>query len=249
MKNYNYLFVLMLLLSGCSNKMQVTTIQPSSIQLNNSSPSDTSISALIEPYKSVLENEMNEVLISSTAEAVKGQPESTLGNLIADITLAESNRILQSKNLPLADLCMLNNGGLRTSLPEGKITVGKIFELMPFENEMVVLTLSGEKALGLLSYIAKSNGQPLAGATLEIKDEKPENILIGGKALDATKTYRVVTSDYLAGGGDKMRFFSAPIAYQVLNVKLRDGIMNYMRIENKKGNTLNPKTDGRIKNK
>ena len=249
MKNYNYLFVLMLLLSGCSNKMQVTTIQPSSIQLNNSSPSDTSISALIEPYKSVLENEMNEVLISSTAEAVKGQPESTLGNLIADITLAESNRILQSKNLPLADLCMLNNGGLRTSLPEGKITVGKIFELMPFENEMVVLTLSGEKALGLLSYIAKSNGQPLAGATLEIKDEKPENILIGGKALDATKTYRVVTSDYLAGGGDKMRFFSAPIAYQVLNVKLRDGIINYMRIENKKGNTLNPKTDGRIKNK
>ena len=237
----------MLLLSGCSTKMKVTTIQPSSIQLNNSSPTDTSISALIEPYKSVLENEMNEVLISSTAEAVKGQPESTLGNLIADITLAESNRILQSKNLPLADLCMLNNGGLRTSLPEGKITVGKIFELMPFENEMVVLTLSGEKALGLLSYIAKSNGQPLAGATLEIKDEKPENILIGGKAFDATKTYRVVTSDYLAGGGDKMRFFSAPIAYQVLNVKLRDGIMNYMRIENKKGNTLNPKTDGRIK--
>lgn len=227
--------------------MQVTSIQPSSIPLNTTSPEDENIKSLIEPYKSVLENEMNEVLITSSAEAIKGQPESSLGNLIADITLTEGNNILQKKNLPLADICMLNNGGLRTSLPEGKITVGKIFELMPFENEMVVLTLSGEKAMGLFNYIAKSNGMPLAGATLTIMDEKPENILVGGKAFDAAKTYRIVTSDYLAGGGDKMRFFSEPLSYQILNVKLRDAIINYMRAENKKGNTLNPKTDGRIK--
>lgn len=227
--------------------MQVTSIQPSSIPLNSASPEDETIKNLIDPYKSVLDNEMNEVLILSKAEAVKGQPESSLGNLIADITLNESNNILEKKNLPAADICMLNNGGLRTSLPEGKITVGKIFELMPFENEIVILTLSGEKTAGLFNYIAKSNGMPLAGATLTIVDEKPEQILIGGKAFDPSKTYRVATSDYLAGGGDKMRFFSEPMAYQVLNVKLRDAIINYMRVENKKGNTLNPKTDGRIK--
>jgi len=247
LKNLFSLFLSLIIFNSCSNKMQVTSIQPSSIQLNNTSAEDEGIKSLIEPYKSVLDNEMNEVLITSTAEAVKGQPESTLGNLIADITLWESNNVLLKKNLPPADICMLNNGGLRTSLPEGKINVGKIFELMPFENEIVVLTLSGEKALGLLNYVARSNGQPLAGATLEIKDEKPENILIGGKAFDPTKTYRVVTSDYLAGGGDKMRFFNEPLSYQILNVKLRDAIINYMRAENKKGNTLNPKTDGRIK--
>jgi 2',3'-cyclic-nucleotide 2'-phosphodiesterase (5'-nucleotidase family) len=227
--------------------MKVTSIQPSSIQVNNSTQEDESIKSLIEPYKSVLDNEMNEVLIKSKAEAVKGQPESALGNLIADITLAETNRILQAKNLPQADISMLNNGGLRTSLPEGNITVGKIFELMPFENEIVVLTLSGEKAMGLFKYIAKSNGMPLAGATLEIKDENAENIKINGNAFDPNKTYRVATSDYLAGGGDKMRFFSEPISYQILNVKLRDAIINYLRAENKKGNLLNPKTDGRIK--
>lgn len=247
MKKLVSFLIIALIFNACSNKMQVTSIQPSSIQLNNTSAEDEAIKALIEPYKSVLDNEMNEVLINSNAEAVKGQPESTLGNLIADITLWESNNILQKKNLPLADICMLNNGGLRTSLPEGKINVGKIFELMPFENEVVVLTLSGEKAQGLFKYIAKSNGMPLSGATLEIKDENAENIFIGGKAFDPSKTYRVVTSDYLAGGGDKMRFFNEPIAYQVLNVKLRDAIINYMRAENKKGNSLNPKTDGRIK--
>lgn len=247
MKKIIYIFTIAFIFSACSGEKQVTSIQPSSIQLNSSNTEDEAIKSLIEPYKSVLDNEMNEVLINSTAEAVKGQPESTLGNLIADITLWECNSILQKKNLPLADICMLNNGGLRTSLPEGKINVGKIFELMPFENEIVVLTLSGEKTAGLFNYIAKSNGMPLSGATMEIKDENPENILIGGKAFDATKTYRVVTSDYLAGGGDKMRFFNEPLSYQLLNVKLRDAIINYMRAENKKGNTLNPKTDGRIK--
>jgi len=247
LKKLLYLFVLANIFNACSSKIKVTSIQPSSIQINNTSQEDESIKALIEPYKSVLDSEMNEVLIKSSAEAIKGQPESTLGNLIADITLWESNNILQKKNLPLADISMLNNGGLRTSLPEGNISVGKIFELMPFENEIVVLTLSGEKALGLFKYVAKSNGMPLGGVTMEINDENAENIKINGAVFDPNKTYRVATSDYLAGGGDKMRFFSAPISYLVLNVKLRDALINYMRAENKKGNTLNPKTDGRIK--
>lgn len=249
MKRINLIAItLLLLLNACSNKLQVSHIQPSTIQLNNKSPEDEKINALIEPYKKVLDNEMNEVLIKSNAEATKGQPESSLGNLISDITLAESNKILQQSNDTPADFCMLNNGGLRTSLPEGNITLGKIFELMPFENEIVVLTLSGEKTLNLFKYIAHAKGVPLAGATFEIKDENPENIIINGHAFDISKNYRVATSDYLANGGDKMRFFSNPIAKQTLNIKLRDAIVNYMRYENKKGNTLNPKKDGRIKN-
>jgi 2',3'-cyclic-nucleotide 2'-phosphodiesterase (5'-nucleotidase family) len=245
-KRILYLHLFLTLLCACSSAVKVSSIQPSSIQLNADTPEDESIKNLIEPYKSVLENEMNEVLVKSSAEAVKGQPESSLGNLIADITLLECNNILKKKNLPPADISMLNNGGLRTSLPAGNITAGKIFELMPFENEMVVLTLSGSKTMGLMFYIAKSNGQPVSGLTLNIINEKPKQIMIGGAPFDSTKTYRIVTSDYLASGGDKMRFFSEPIAYQQLNVKLRDAIINYMRTENQKGKTLNPKTDGRI---
>lgn len=234
-------------LFACQSSVKVSSIQPSSIQINANSAEDEAIKNLIEPYKSVLDNEMNEVLVKSSAEAVKGQPESSLGNLIADITLHQCNQILQKKNLPLADICMLNNGGLRTSLPQGNITVGKIFELMPFENDMVVLTLSGSKTLGLMNYIAKSNGQPVSGLSMNIINEKPKQVMIGGQEFDSLKTYRIVTTDYLASGGDKMRFFSEPISYQPLNTKLRDAIMNYMRAENNKGNMLNPKTDGRIK--
>lgn len=239
--------VLITQLFACHSSVKLSSIQPSSIQINANSAEDEAIKILIEPYKSVLDNEMNEVLVKSSAEAVKGQPESSLGNLIADITLHQCNQILQKKNLPLADICMLNNGGLRTSLPQGNITVGKIFELMPFENDMVVLTLSGSKTRGLMNYIAKSNGQPVSGLSMNIINEKPKQVMIGGQEFDSLKTYRIVTTDYLASGGDKMRFFSEPISYQTLNTKLRDAIMNYMRAENNKGNMLNPKTDGRIK--
>jgi 2',3'-cyclic-nucleotide 2'-phosphodiesterase (5'-nucleotidase family) len=111
----------------------------------------------------------------------------------------------------------------------------------------VVLTLSGSKTRGLMNYIAKSNGQPVSGLSMNIINEKPKQVMIGGQEFDSLKTYRIVTTDYLASGGDKMRFFSEPISYQPLNTKLRDAIMNYMRAENNKGNMLNPKTDGRIK--
>ncbi len=249
MKKIFILLYVAFILYGCNNKLQVTSIQPSTVKLDQSAPEDTAIKSLIAPYKNVLDNEMNEVLIVSTAEATKGQPESSLGNLIADITLNESNKIMLSKKMPKADICMLNNGGLRTSLPEGNITLGKIFELMPFENEIVVLTLSGSKTKGLFKYIARANGMPLSGATLVIADEKPEQIIINGEPFDSTKTYRVATSDYLANGGDKMNFFSKPLDVSITHVKLRDAIVDYMRNENKNGKTLNPKKDGRTRNK
>ena len=55
------------------------------------------------------------------------------------------------------DFCLLNNGGLRTSLPQGNITRRKIFELMPFENELVVVTISKEKMTDLKAYLKNYN--------------------------------------------------------------------------------------------
>lgn len=236
------------IISSCAAKFHLNEIKPSTNAIDTKTPEDAEIAALIAPYQSKLNGEMNAVLIQSDDEAIKGQPEGKLGNLIADITLAQTNVVLKAQNKPLADICMLNNGGLRTSLPKGDITMGKIFELMPFENEIAILTLSGEKTEGLFNYIAIAKGMPLAGARLVIKDEKPTQITINGQPFDKTKTYRVATSDYLAGGGDKMRFFAAPLAYEMANKKLRDAIADYMEEENKKGNTLKPKLDGRITN-
>jgi 2',3'-cyclic-nucleotide 2'-phosphodiesterase (5'-nucleotidase family) len=247
-RHYILLFCL-LMLAACSTPNHLSKTEVSGIRLDSSAAGDPAIDAMIEPYKSTLEKEMNEILVYSTSDAVKGQPEGKLGNLIADLSLSAANRYLKESGKKAADICMLNNGGLRTSLPAGAITRGKIFELMPFENMLVVLTISGEQMKNLLSYIGRSKGMPVAGLQMKIDAEgNAKDVMIGGKPFDMNQNYRVATSDYLAGGGDKMGFFKNPLETENLNRKLRDALIEEMVMTNRQGKKLEPKLDNRISN-
>ncbi|MBA3901476.1 MAG: 5'-nucleotidase C-terminal domain-containing protein [Bacteroidetes bacterium] len=228
---------------GCSPKVGSLTFERSMIIFNESliAP-DSSAMAMIMPFKSQIDLEMNDILIISEMALAKGQPESLLGNLVADLTLKKGMDYYQA---PI-DFCLLNNGGLRTALPEGEITRGKVFELMPFENELVVLTLSGQKAEQLFNYVARSEGMPVAGIKMGIQDKKAVNVLINGKPFNPEKEYKVITSDYLANGGDKMAFFKDPLKSEILYVKLRDAIIEFFTEENIAGRNLTSKEDGRI---
>jgi 2',3'-cyclic-nucleotide 2'-phosphodiesterase (5'-nucleotidase family) len=144
---------------------------------------------------------------------------------------------------------MLNNGGLRTSLPAGAISKGKIFELMPFENMLVVLTISGAQMKNLLAYIGKSKGVPVSGMQMKIDSEGGvKQVMIGGLPFDENKNYRVATSDYLAGGGDKMGFFKNPVSNELLSRKLRDALIEEMVMLQQQGKKLEPVLDKRISN-
>ena len=90
---------------------------------------DSNILNIIIPYQNEIEAQMNEVLTFNINALNKGKPQSTLGNFVADLCLNYSN----------ADMCILNNGGLRTNINIGYVTRGKIYELMPFDNELVLL--------------------------------------------------------------------------------------------------------------
>lgn len=244
--NIYTLLLLPLVLSACSFSPKIASVERNFVELNDSIVSPDSLTlALIAPYKKRIDNEMHEVLIISEMPFIKGQPESLLGNLIADLILKKSKEYYSDKEESI-HFCLLNNGGLRTSLPIGEITRGKIYELMPFENELVVLTLSGEKTKMLFNYIARAEGMPVSGIKMGVSQGKAVNILINGQAFDESKNYKVVTSDYLSGGGDKMSFFNDPIKIENLNEKLRDAIIEYMKEEHKKGNLLNSKLDQRI---
>jgi 2',3'-cyclic-nucleotide 2'-phosphodiesterase (5'-nucleotidase family) len=140
----------------------------------------------------------------------------------------------------------MNTGGLRTPLPKGAIKKSKVFELMPFENELVVLTLSGEKTFEMFQFIAKKGGIPVSGFKMGIKDSNVVSVKVGEIKFDKSKKYRIVTSDYLANGGDKMIFFNNPLKRVSLNLKVRDAIIEYMFEETKKGNKLKSKLDSRI---
>ncbi len=126
---------------------------------------------------------------------------------------------------------MLNHGGIRAILPKGNVTTRTAFEIMPFENNLVVLALKGDQILEMASDIIKQKkAHPLAGMTFTIsKDNTAKNIQIQGKPLDITKTYYVATNDYLANGGDSMNFFLKALQKYDLNYKLRNVLIDYFK--------------------
>ncbi len=208
------LFILIINTYSCAN-YPIQSYSESDILLTDSITSnDPSLEKLISPYKINLDQSMSEVLNQSAIAMPKPdrksgtvEPEFLLGNFVADLCMdMGKQKYLPEDNQPI-NICALNTGGLRTSLPKGDITRGKIFQLMPFENELVVLTLSGKSTQKLVQYIAAQNGIPISGLQMSIRNDKPNDILINNTAFDSTKTYKIITSDYLARGGDKMTFF------------------------------------------
>ncbi|HEX7415519.1 MAG TPA: 5'-nucleotidase C-terminal domain-containing protein [Bacteroidia bacterium] len=205
---------------------------------------DSAIVKTIQPYKQSIDGKMHEVIGNAPIALTKKTPESTLGNFFAE---AVFQRVKMIPNVDTANtFAMFNNGGLRTSVPQGDVMVGGMFELMPFENKLVVINLTGERLLKLLNFIAEKDGAPVAGIRFIISDKKATSILINGNPFDATKTYYVATSDYLAGGGDK--FFSADENKVMLKTELllRDILIEYCKNLTKQNKPITATIDGRI---
>ncbi len=245
--SYSLYIVIAFLAFSCATNKRVKNVKGENITITESLVADNATAAeIIAPYKAGLEAEMNAVLNRTEMEMIKQQPEGLLGNFVADLTLIKGNEHYQPGDGQKADFCLLNHGGLRTSLPKGDITRGKVFELMPFENELVVITLTGPKTAELFRYVAAYGGHPIANVKMGIEGNVPSKVMVNKMAFDSTRTYKVITSDYLANGGDKMTFFFNPIKREAIGIKLRDAIINYMMDEQKKGNSLKSSYDGRI---
>ena len=247
--SYINVFVIIGIFSACSTTPKIKKVETSMVELNSKTVSseDSIFIKTVQPYKSKMDSIMNEVLGTSEQALLKGLPEGNLGDFVSDAVLKKTNDNYKPYDNINADVCLLNNGGLRSQLPKGKVTLGNVFELMPFENEIVVLTIKGEKMKQLFESLVENNGAPFAGATVKAKVKKITELKIGGKDLDVTKNYKVVTSDYLAAGGDKYFFFADPVKIETLHYKLRDAIVDYIKDETKKGNTIKVEIDGRIK--
>jgi len=193
---------------------------------------DSTALAIIAPYQNAIEEEMNEALTFTKHNLEKGRPQSTLGNFVTDLCL----------NYADAHICVMNNGGLRTTINKGNIRRGKLYELMPFENELVVLELDENDYLGLLNYICKRGGEPFSGISITMKEDG--EIINYSQPVDFSKgeKVKVLTSDYLANGGDKMSFFQDKKQLKV-GIKLRDAIIDYCS----NTDTINVQLDGRLK--
>ena len=237
-------FMLLLLLISCSPKISLEKSEHVQYRMDSGTQEvDSVIIREIEPYKKVIDSELSSVIGVSEQKMEKAQPEGLLGNFVADLCLKKAK---ERKSSARIDFCFLNNGGLRTGLPKGDITKKKIFELMPFENELVLITFNGGIARQLFDFMANKGGMPVSGAAYVIGKKNAEGIVIGGAAFDSTREYTAVTSDYLAGGGDDLGFLAGAKEKVYLDLKVRDAIIEYITDENKKSHTIKVSLDGRV---
>jgi 2',3'-cyclic-nucleotide 2'-phosphodiesterase (5'-nucleotidase family) len=240
-----YIPILLFLTLSCAQKKKVVSTVFTKTKIEQVG-SDSAVVNTIATYKAQLNGIMSEVIAYSEVAMIKDLPEGNLGNFVSDLLL-DFGRSRFNNDTVAVNFTMLNNGGLRSALPKGNITVGNIFELMPFDNQLVCVKLSGKAMLEMFQYIANKGGMPVAGFRLKMtKDKKVESVFFDNKKFDDKKHYYVMTSDYLLSGGDNMGFFKDPERVLKLDETLRDVIINYCRAAHKNGVKFNPIKDGRV---
>ncbi len=250
-KYFNYLLALFVFLSatGCVQDTRRPVVESMVMVVDSVSVPeiDTIIYQKISKYREPLEEVMGSTIVHSEHSMSRGTPEGLLNNFVADLTLNIGSRAYDPDDNKPIDFCILNYGGLRTSIPKGEVTKSRVYELMPFENELVVVTLTPEETYDLFRYLASSkDGMPISGIRLGIKDDYPEVIEIDGSPFDMGRNYKVLTSDYLAHGGDNMDFFLQPVNYELVGIKLRDAIIHHMENVHEQGEKISSSLDERI---
>ena len=245
-RNFLHWLVFPVLLSfilSCHTAYQSQSLQYKTYRVSGAEQ-DPDLLNLIKPYSDSVNKSMNEVvgLVEKTLE--KKTPEGTLGNFMVDAFLVMAREKYNTE----IDASFMNSGGIRLNqLPAGVVTRGKIFELMPFDNILVLQKVKGDVLQQFLDHAATWGGWPVAGMTMQIKDKKAVNVMIGEKPLDQTATYTIVNSDYVANGGDNAAMLR-PIPQISNGYLMRDALFDYIKMLRTEGKNISANIENRITN-
>ena len=239
---------------------QATAIQPCTptstpprarlLTVDASVPPDPAVEKILAPYSERV-RELSAVIGRLEGGLTKsGVGGGTLGNFVSDGMRAQATTKLGK---PIA-LAIMNTGGLRKNeIAAGDLRASDIFELLPFENALVALDVTGAQLMKILQ-VATKDAQSGARIHFKYNDrDRPE--FISGKLvdengneqeIDPNKLYTIVTIDYLlkVGGG---AFAPLKEAKNVtpLKITLRDAVMEYVKSETAAGRVIHAQADNR----
>ena len=231
MKNkIGLLAIVLVVLLSCKTQLQVVQVQP---QKNTSITSEIKENQdfvnVITPYKQGLEKEMNTKISHTNVDLNKKGDNSNLGNLLADFTYEGAQVWAKNNNIPNVDAAVINIGGIRSTIGVGDILIKHVFEVMPFENELVLVKMKGSDLQGLFQYYLETQkNNPVSHFYIETEAGKINKSLVNGENINPEKIYYIATSDYLALGGDNMKFFSSGEMIST-GIKLRDLFIEYFK--------------------
>jgi len=194
---YKFIFIICVgaSLLACSSHI---VIEPSRVPITPQNETSEKTEEIIKPFRDSMTSIMSEIIAKADTNFVAQRPSSNLMNWVADAIFIQQTQNVRMK-LPI--ICLLNTGGIRSSIGKGSITLGDFYKVMPFDNTVVWVEMPIEALDEIGEHIQKTGGEPISNCIVE-----------GGKLkLNSTpegaKTFIVITSDYLANGNDKMEFF------------------------------------------
>ncbi len=211
-----------------NEKLAVTIANTDSavVQYKHSNKKST-IETYLCPLHNDLEKIMNEKLGVATDVFKKDKIENALGYLITDAML-ERGKLLSTSTKIYA---IYNYGGIRASqLSKGTITLGQIFEVLPFENTLAIVTINGSTLKKWCALIAQKGGWPISGFTFASNKEVATQL----DFIRDNDTYTILTNDYIAAGNDGCDFLKNN-TYTTTTTTIRDVVIEY--IKNKKNIT------------
>jgi 2',3'-cyclic-nucleotide 2'-phosphodiesterase (5'-nucleotidase family) len=245
MKKINLLaiFFFISILFSCK-VWHISQSQVVNLQMDSSFDSvsdEDDISTLIKPFKDSLSASMNEVLGHTVEEMEKALPESRLGNWTAD-ALFHVASTLYSEPIGCA---FQNYGGIRVPyLPKGEIKVSNIYELMPFDNLIIVVKTKGSQLKKFFNAMAEGGGHPISeGTSYKMQNKTALNILIHDKPIQDDSIYHIALPDYVYN--INVAFFSDLEVYNT-GFLARDAFIEYAKYQQKTYGKIFAKLEGRL---
>ena len=231
-------------LTACATSYKTKSVQYNDYRIASTMQADSQYIRMLKPYGDSVRTLMNMPVGHLDQSMEKGANGGSLGNFMADAFLTQA-RLIYKKQV---DVSFMNYGGIRlTDLPVGKITRNAIFELMPFDNSLILVKAKGEELQQFLDLISKWGGWPCAGMTMEIKDKKAVNVLVAGKPLNSQEVYTIAISDFIANGGDNAAMLKN-LPRENKNYLVRDALMDYVAAFEKQGLPVSVNNETRVSN-
>lgn len=232
-------------LCGCTPKEQTMRIVAGNIKVTTTDRNDgaAGVRAILERDKAYIDSIKSPVIGEAAVALEKYIPESPLMNFAADALMVMAQQHSKEK----IDIAITNKGGLRSNIAAGTITFGDVYNVFTFENRLALLTLNGEQLTQLCREIAKVGGEAICGMRLEItKDGELVSAIVGGKAIEPHRTYRIATLDYLSQGNDNLTTLAQGTDLVITGYLLRDLMVEYIKNETANGRKISAACDGRI---
>lgn len=224
-------FISFIIFTSCDKYAEKYNYNYERIEIDNFYKKDSLFESFITPFRENIEKDLYTPYAYSVKNYNKkdGELNTAIGNMMADAVYKLSNPIFKSLTGENIDMVLLNYGGIRSSISIGNINKKTAYNIMPFENDVVVTKLSGEDIFLMIEYlIITKQAHPISNAQIILNNNyELISAKVNNKLIRNTEYYNVATSNFLLNGGDKMDFFSNSIKNTKLNYKIRDLLIDY----------------------